>query len=109
MNQSSIPTYPDLAGKVAFVTGGSSWLGASTCRFLAKNGVRVGVSGRNEAAIDGVVRAIRESGGEAMASPADVTQAEALARANDLVTRALGPVDILAAFAGGGGEPMPFS
>lgn len=108
MNQSSIPTYPDLAGKVAFVTGGSSWLGASTCRLLAKNGVRVAVSGRNEAAIDGVVRAIRESDGEALASPADVTSADALARANDLVTQKLGPVDILAAFAGGGGEPMPF-
>jgi 3-oxoacyl-[acyl-carrier protein] reductase len=31
-----------------------------------------------------------------------------LARANELVTRQLGPVDILVAFAGGGGEPMPF-
>lgn len=108
MNPNTDPTYPDLAGKVAFVTGGSSWLGASTCRHLARNGVRVAVNGRNVAALDDVVRAIRESGGEAMASPADVTQGDELARANDGVTQKLGPVDILVAFAGGGGEPVPF-
>ena len=27
----SIPTYPDLAGKVAVVTGGSKGIGAATC------------------------------------------------------------------------------
>jgi 3-oxoacyl-[acyl-carrier protein] reductase len=77
-------------------------------RLLAANGVRVAVSGRNEQAIDGVVGAIRKSGGEAIASPADCTNAGALASARDLVTRALGPVDILVAFAGAGGEPIPF-
>ena len=107
MNPRSLPTYPDLAGKVAFVTGGSSGIGATTCRLLAANGVRVGVSGRNEAAIDGVVRAIREAEGDALASPADCTKADALARACELVARELGPVDILVAFAGSGGEPTP--
>jgi 3-oxoacyl-[acyl-carrier protein] reductase len=108
MNQPSLPTYPDLKGKVAFVSGGSSGIGATTCRFLAANGVRVGVSGRNEAAIETVVRAIREAGGNAIASPADCTKADELARACELVTRSLGPVDILVAFAGAGGEPTPF-
>lgn len=104
----NLPTYPDLAGKVAFVTGGSSGIGATTCRLLAANGVRVGVSGRNEKAIDVVVRAIREAGGEAIPSPADCTKAGALASARELVARTLGPVDILVAFAGAGGEPTPF-
>jgi 3-oxoacyl-[acyl-carrier protein] reductase len=108
MNPSSNATYPDLSGKVAFVTGGSSGIGASTSRLLAANGVRVAVNGRNDAAIDVVVRGIRESGGEAVASPADCTKADELARACEKVTAALGPVDILVAFAGGGGEPTPF-
>jgi len=102
------PSYPDLNGKVAFVTGGSSGIGATTCRLLAANGVRVGVNGRNEAAIDGVVRTVREAGGEAIACPADCTSAEALSRASERVARDLGPVDILVVFAGEGGEPVPF-
>jgi 3-oxoacyl-[acyl-carrier protein] reductase len=108
MNPRSYPTYPDLTGKVAFVTGGSRGIGATTCRLLAASGVRVGVSGRDEAALEGVVLAIREAGGEAIACPADCTKADALAGARDVVTRELGPVDILVAFAGAGGEPTPF-
>jgi 3-oxoacyl-[acyl-carrier protein] reductase len=108
MNPHCTPTYPDLAGKVAFVTGGSGAIGATTCRLLAANGVRVGVSGRNEARIEGVVRAIRDAGGEAVASPADCTKANALEAARERVTRELGPVDIVVAFAGGGGEPTAF-
>jgi 3-oxoacyl-[acyl-carrier protein] reductase len=37
----SIPTYPDLADKVAVVTGSSRGIGAATCRLLAANGVKV--------------------------------------------------------------------
>jgi 3-oxoacyl-[acyl-carrier protein] reductase len=108
MNLDSIPSYPELAGKVAFVTGATSFLGASTCRLLAANGVRVGVSGRDRAAIDDIVREIQSAGGSAIASPADCTKAATLAAARELVMRELGPVDILVAFAGGGGEPTPF-
>jgi 3-oxoacyl-[acyl-carrier protein] reductase len=108
MDQRTTPSYPDLPGKVAFVTGGSRGIGASACRLLAENGVRVAVNGRDASAIDGVVRAIREAGGEAIAAPADCTNRDALERARDLVARDLGEVDIVAAFAGGGGEPAPF-
>jgi NAD(P)-dependent dehydrogenase (short-subunit alcohol dehydrogenase family) len=47
----NIPTYPDLAGKVAVVTGGSGGIGAASCRLLAANGARVAVHGRDEARI----------------------------------------------------------
>jgi NAD(P)-dependent dehydrogenase (short-subunit alcohol dehydrogenase family) len=36
----NIPTYPDLAGKVALVTGWSGGIGAATCLLLASNGVK---------------------------------------------------------------------
>jgi 3-oxoacyl-[acyl-carrier protein] reductase len=108
MDPSKHPSYPDLEGKVAFVTGGSRGIGAATCRMLADNGVRVAVNGRDTAAIEDVVRSIRAAGGEALAAPADCTNGEALARARDAVQRELGEVEIVAAFAGGGGEPMPF-
>ena len=40
-----IPTYPELAGKTAFVTGGSGGIGAETARWLAHNGDYRGLSG----------------------------------------------------------------
>ena len=55
METRNYPTYPDLAGKVAVVTGGSRGIGAATCRLLAQNGAKVMVSGRDEAAINSVV------------------------------------------------------
>jgi 3-oxoacyl-[acyl-carrier protein] reductase len=45
-------TYPDLAGKVAVVTGGSRGIGAAAALALAANGVSVVVVGRDQAAID---------------------------------------------------------
>jgi 3-oxoacyl-[acyl-carrier protein] reductase len=101
------PRYPELRGRVALVTGGSRGIGAATCRMLARNGVRVAVNGRDESAIDRVVQAIRQDGGEAVAAPADCTDGAALARVRDAVGRELGEVDVLATFAGGGGEPTP--
>jgi 3-oxoacyl-[acyl-carrier protein] reductase len=103
------PTYPDLAGKVALVTGGSRGLGAATCRALGANGVRVAVNGRDRAAIDDVVGNVREAGGQAVAAPADCTDADALAAMRDAVVKQLGPVGILVAFAGGGRQPQPLA
>lgn len=55
----NIPTYPDNAGKVAVVTGGSGGIGAATCRLLAANGVTVAVNGRDENRIEATVEAMR--------------------------------------------------
>ena len=74
--------YPDLAGRVAVVTGGSGSIGSATCRYLAANGMRVVP----------VSRAV-----------ADCTDPDALtALAGDV-----GGTDVLAAFAGGAGAPVP--
>src|SRR5215211_1592788 len=65
--EAEIPTFPDLAGKVAVVTGGSGGIGAATCRLLAANGANVVVNGRNESAIAAMVAGIRGQGGQAIA------------------------------------------
>lgn len=57
-NTDSLPTYPDLAGKVALVTGGSRGIGAAICGALAAHGVKVAVNGRDAAAIESVVAGI---------------------------------------------------
>src|SRR5262249_40440533 len=103
----SWPAYPDLAGKVAVVTGGSRGLGAAACLALAANGVKVAVNGRDTSAIDAVVREITDAGGEAMPAPADCTDASALTQLRTDVEHQLGPVDALLAFAGGGRHPHP--
>ena len=99
---SKAPTYPDLAGKVAVVTGGSGGIGAATCRLLAANGVRVAVNGRDEAKIAAVVDAIRSAGGEALGVAADCTDLVAVERMRRRVEEEFGSVVVVAAFAGGG-------
>lgn len=102
---SNIPTYPDLAGKVAVVTGSSRGIGAATCRLLAANGARVVVNGRDQAALQQTVEAIRTAGGEATAVAADVAEPGGLQRLREQVERAYGPAEVLGAFVGGGGPP----
>jgi 3-oxoacyl-[acyl-carrier protein] reductase len=107
---SDAPTYPDLTGKVAVVTGGSGGIGAATCRLLAANGVKVAVSGRDEAKIGAVVDAIRSMGGEALGVAADCTDLAAVQRMRKKAEEELGPVGVVAAFAGGGrARPGPLA
>jgi 3-oxoacyl-[acyl-carrier protein] reductase len=100
-------TYPDLAGKVAVVTGGSRGIGAETARRLAGCGVRVAVVGRDQDALAAVVGQITAAGGQAAGFAADVTDAAAVEQVRAGVEEGFGPVDILAAFAGGQGFPVP--
>ncbi len=65
----------------ALVTGGSGGIGAAICRRLAESGCRVFVhAGRNLAAAEACVDAIRADGGSAEAVQFDLADAEASAR-----------------------------
>jgi 3-oxoacyl-[acyl-carrier protein] reductase len=107
LTDAQVPRYPDLAGKVALVTGGSRGIGAATVKALAANEVRVAVNGRDEAAIDGVVREVADGGGTAIGVPADVCDWRAIEDMRERVERELGTVDVLIPFAGGFGGMTP--
>jgi 3-oxoacyl-[acyl-carrier protein] reductase len=96
------PIFPDLAGKVALVTGGSKGIGAATVRALAANDVRVAVNGREEDPVDELAD---EVGG--LGISADASQWSEIERMRSRVEAELGPVDILAPFAGGFGAYTP--
>jgi NADP-dependent 3-hydroxy acid dehydrogenase YdfG len=62
-----------LTGSVAYVTGGSSGLGAETASTLAGVGVAVAVSARRKDKLDDLVTEIENAGGRALAIEADIT------------------------------------
>jgi 3-oxoacyl-[acyl-carrier protein] reductase len=97
------PTFPDLAGKVTVVTGGSKGIGAATCRMMAANGAKVAVNARDEAGIAAVVGDLRAAGASAIGVSADCTRWADIERMRGRVEEELGPPDILVAFAGGFG------
>jgi 3-oxoacyl-[acyl-carrier protein] reductase len=99
--------YPDLSGKVAAVTGGSRGIGAATATALAANGATVAVIGRDPDALARVVEGILAAGGTALGVRADCTDEPDTLAAASAISEQLGPVDILAAFAGGNGMPVP--
>jgi 3-oxoacyl-[acyl-carrier protein] reductase len=99
--------YPDLAGRVAVVTGGSRGIGAQTARALAANGAGVGIIGRDERALAEVAAGITAANGRALPVRADCTVEAEVQHAATAIADALGPVDILAPFAGGNGMPVP--
>ena len=92
---------PDLKGRIALVTGGSRGIGAAIAAVLAQAGAAVAVNYRQRATeAEAVVAGISSKGGRAIAHPADVSQAAAVASMIDHVTSALGPIDILVNNAG---------
>jgi 3-oxoacyl-[acyl-carrier protein] reductase len=98
-------TYPDLKGKVVLVTGSSKALGAETARRFAVAGAKVVVNGRDEQAIENVAASIRAEGGECIGVHADVTSTAELSILKTVIRERFGEVEVLAAFAGGLGNP----
>lgn len=87
--------------KVAIVTGGSRGIGAAVARLVAEAGSAVVVNyARQREAAERLVKAIRETGGEAVALQADVSRDEDVQRLfRDTETR-LGPPTALVNNAG---------
>lgn len=82
-----------LAEQVIVITGASSGIGLVTARMAARQGSRVVVAARNEAALRDLVNEIRSQGGEAVHVVCDVGSEEDVARLADAAVRAFGGID----------------
>jgi NAD(P)-dependent dehydrogenase (short-subunit alcohol dehydrogenase family) len=89
-----------LCAKVVLVTGGSSGIGRATALRLAGHGARVAVAARHQEALDKVVESAGRLGAEALAVPADVTQADQCRQAVEATVARFGRLDILICSAG---------
>lgn len=99
-----------LQGKVAFVTGGGSGIGAATAERFAWEGATVVICGRRKQPLDEVVARIRAAGGKAEAVLADVGQEAQIVGALEQAAADHGGLDILVnnamAYTWGGIEAM---
>ena len=88
-----------LSGKVVWVIGGSSGIGAAVARELACRGAAVAISARR----DEQLRAV--AGGDMLVVSADVTDAASVSAAAARVRQELGPIDV-AVLSAGHWQPM---
>jgi 3-oxoacyl-[acyl-carrier protein] reductase len=100
--------HPDLAGRVAVVTGASGSIGSATARFLAANRMRVAAVARNPETLEVVREEAWNRDGEVIAVPADCTDPASLRAAHEKIRADLGTVSVLVTFAGGYGRPRPW-
>lgn len=84
----------------AAVIGASSGIGAATAVALARAGLPVALGARRTDRLESLAGTIRQSGGEAVAHPVDVTSTESVAAFADAVRRELGDVEVVVACAG---------
>lgn len=90
----------ELAGQVAFVTGGAAGIGLAVAEALGIRGARVAIFNRNEERGRAAVERLRAQGADARAYPADITRTESVDAAFGRGLAELGRVDILVNNAG---------
>lgn len=90
----------NFSGKTVIVTGGGGGIGGATCAAFAAAGAHVAVWDRNADTASSVAAAIVDDGGQAIAVPCDITDADTIASALAHTESSLGPVDVLVNNAG---------
>jgi gluconate 5-dehydrogenase len=90
----------DLTGRLALVTGSSKGIGLALARGLAGAGARVVLNGRDAAAVERALDALRAEGLRAESAPFDVTDPAAVEAGVAAIEAAHGPIGILVNNAG---------
>lgn len=90
----------DWKEKVVLVTGASSGIGRALALEMGRRGARLGLTARRGEELLRLGEEIERAGGEALALPADVRDAEAMKEAVGRVLARWGRVDVLVANAG---------
>ena len=88
-------TQARMQGKVAFVTGGGTGIGAATAIRLAQEGATVVICGRRQAPLDEVVAQIKAADGQAEAVQADVSDEMGFTAAIEAAVQRHGRLDVL--------------
>ena len=100
------PVYPDLKDKVAIVTGGSSGIGLATAKAFARQGTRVVIASRGEAAAKSALKILAPAG-DVRWLQADLADGKSVARLVDSVVNAYGRLDYAFNNGGSGGRLAP--
>src|SRR5437879_201371 len=84
-----------LTGTVALVTGSTSGIGQAIAELFASEGARVVVTGRRREHGEGVLRAIRDAGGDASYVQADFEASDAVRATVRFTLETYGRIDVL--------------
>jgi NAD(P)-dependent dehydrogenase (short-subunit alcohol dehydrogenase family) len=84
-----------MAQRVAVVTGANRGLGLETARQLLAHGLRVALTGRDQAAVERALASLHAPTDAAIAVRMDVTDATSIKAAHRVIARRLAPVDVL--------------
>jgi 3-oxoacyl-[acyl-carrier protein] reductase len=101
-----------LTGKVALVAGASQGMGRAAAFGFAREGAKVGICARGEAALNAAAEMIRkQTGADVLATAADMSQAEDIRRFVNEAAERFGRLDVIVNNAGGPppGEFMKFT
>ena len=94
------PLQKELAGQVAFVTGGAVGIGLAISQVLASRGARVVILARNLERAEAAAHTLRDAGGDALALRVDIADTASVDAAFEAGLTACGRVDILVNNAG---------
>ncbi len=90
----------DVAGKVAFVTGGASGLGLAMARSFSAAGMKVAIADIEDSALDAVRHEFAETNATVIAMKVDVSDRDAMTEAAQETFRTLGNVHVVCNNAG---------